>query len=158
MEGIVRILFATTFVSIFCYLIIYYFTMTSGNGGEYWGFDGYTDAPEAAIRSFDAGDFRLLGYAFENELGKMTREVPYVDRCGTPASSTDSSYRMNTLAAKPGYGSIDKARRFAVQYNRIMIYLLQESQNPMCRERVPEKVPPDKSMLWPLISVVRRHT
>jgi hypothetical protein len=146
MERIVRILFATTFVSIFCYLIIYYFAVTSGNGGEYWGFDGYTDAPEAAARSFDAGDYRLLGYAFESELGQKTREVPYAERCFNQPSSPAHTYRMNTLAAKAGYRSIDKARNYAIRYNRAMVFLLEETEKVSCDEEEPTNVPPNKSM------------
>jgi hypothetical protein len=44
MISIARLLFAVTVVLMFALLLIFYSFGYAGNGGEYWGFDGYIDA------------------------------------------------------------------------------------------------------------------
>jgi hypothetical protein len=48
MISIAGLLFAVTVVLMFALLLIFYSFGCAGNGGEYWGFDGYIDAREAA--------------------------------------------------------------------------------------------------------------
>ena len=62
MEQIARQLFAVTAVSIFCYVIIFAFIDSAGNGGEYWGYDGQTEPRIVARRSYESEEFVLLAY------------------------------------------------------------------------------------------------
>lgn len=60
MEQIAKLLFATTVVTIFMYLLVFYSVGQAGNGGEYWGFDGAIAPERAAWQSFENGDYRFL--------------------------------------------------------------------------------------------------
>ena len=81
MEQIAKLLFATTALSIFAYILIFASVGLAGNGGEYWGFSGLEEPYKAARHSFEAGDHRMLRVDLPTSSGKRHVAVPIDAYC-----------------------------------------------------------------------------
>ena len=138
MVQIARLLFATTFVSIFRYLIVYLFIAGAGNGGEYWGFDGHIEPYRAASQAYDAGDLRFLGYDLADEFGQRVRRIPVYSACDNHPYGPEDFYRMNDPEARHGKDSVRLANAFAHRYNDTLAYILDTEMNLICKKFVYE--------------------
>lgn len=136
MEQIVKLLFATTALSIFVYIFIFASVGLAGNGGEYWGFTGVEEPFDAAQRTFDAGDHRLLRIDLPSSTGGRFVDVPLGAYCdGEPFGADLPSH---TSSGKPLHGvdSIRLANEFAYYYNSAMARLLIDELQEQCDLRM----------------------
>ncbi|MDX1405687.1 MAG: hypothetical protein R3192_14165 [Woeseiaceae bacterium] len=120
MERIAKLLFALTIVTIFSLVLTFSFVHFSGNGGEYWGFDGIEEPWKAASRSFESGDYRLLAFDLENSHGVRTKEFPDLIQCENLPKGMGTTVRMNQVQSQHGHDSIHLASTFAHKYNLAM--------------------------------------
>jgi hypothetical protein len=132
MVRIVKLLFATTLLSIFSYVLIFTSTTGAGNGGEYWGYNGTLSAVDAAKQSFDARDFRYLQVDITNSMGKRFRQVPMASRCRNHPLGQELVTRKSANESIHGYDSIKLATSFAEEFNNRMNSLLELEFNICC--------------------------
>jgi len=132
MEQIARLLFATTFLSIFCYLLFFSSIGQAGNGGEYWGFDGYVEPWAAADVSFEKRDYRFLQVAIRNPMGGITHEAPAYQGCDNHPFGKENALRPSSNEPIHGVDSVRLATKFAHRYNQSMTWLLAEKMNRRC--------------------------
>lgn len=132
MEQIVKLLFATTLLSIFAYLLIFTSVGQAGNGGEYWGFDGSVQPFVAAGRSFDAGDYRYLEVDLTDPLGNRVRVTPMYWRCDNHPSGSNNGSRPTLREPMHGGDSVRLATDFALEFNNQLNSLMQSELNICC--------------------------
>ena len=133
MEWIARILFATTVVSIFSYLLIFYSVGLAGNGGEYWNLDPDEDPRRAARTSFENGDRRLLKINIESELGHRVTSVPIRAYCDERPLGGDMAHRVSSSEPIHGADSTRLATEYAHAYNNMMAKLNAEALKLPCK-------------------------
>ena len=132
MEQIAKLLFATTFLSIFCYLLFFSSMGQAGNGGEYWGFDGYIEPRKAAEISFDKEDYRFLQVSIRNPFGGITRDAPAFQDCENYPLGRENGLRPSSEEQIHGGDSVRLATSFARRYNQSMTWLLADQMNQRC--------------------------
>ena len=132
MEQITKLLFATTFLSIFCYLLLFSSMGQAGNGGEYWGFDGYVEPWKAADTSFDKRDYRFLQVVIRNPLGGITRDAPAHQGCDNHPFGKENALRLSSEEPVHGTDSVRLATNFARRYNESMMWRLAEMMDNRC--------------------------
>ena len=132
MERIAKLLFAVTALSIFCYLIIFSSMSITGNGGEYWGFDGRIEPHRAASRSFSSGNYHLLAVDMEKSLGGRVRIMPTQITCSSFSGTMETTIRLNQIQAIHAQDSVRLATDFAQAYNRHMYSLLRTEFGYKC--------------------------
>lgn len=137
-EQIAKLLFATTLLSIFCYLLFFSSMGRAGNGGEYWGFNGYMEPWEAADESFQHRDYRFLEVNLRNPLGGMTRVAPAYQGCDNHPFGKDNALRSSSVEPIHGGDSEKLATSFARQYNQSMTWLLADQMDYRCELWVEE--------------------
>ena len=137
MERISKLLFVTTALFLFCVALIFSMTFYSGNGGEYWGYDGIIEPAHAAKQSFEAGEMRFLAYELEPLFGGTELGSPNAYRCDFHPEFENGHIRFNRIKAKHGYDSVQKANSFANSYNNMMAVLVSREEKYWC-----EKVSP----------------
>ncbi len=135
MEQFAKLLFATTVITIFALIVMFFFVDLPGNGGQYWGYDGHDEAYVAASRAFDSGDYRFLAIDLRDSLGKRIQEIPYIDHCDNHPNKFDEIARVNLIDAMHGVDSIKKANEFARVYNRELAGLLNGEKDAECQLR-----------------------
>lgn len=129
---ITQLLFATTFLWIFCVVLGFAFNATAGNGGEYWGFNGYVEPWRAAQIAFDAGDRRFLAYELNTVFAGSERGHPNAYRCDFHVLTPEGHLRFNVIAARHGYDSIRIAHAFAHEFNYILAILIRDAEDAWC--------------------------
>jgi hypothetical protein len=132
MEQIAKLLFATTIVSIFCYLLFFSSIGQAGNGGEYWGFDGFTEPWKAAQISYDKRDYRFLQVNFRNPFGRVVREAPAYQGCDNHPFGKQNDLRPSSESQIHGSDSTRIATLFAKRYNESMSWLLADQMSHRC--------------------------
>ena len=133
MEQIAKLLFATTLLSIFAYLLIFSSMSVVGNGGEYWGYDGYTEPWRAAGDSFEKGDYRFLKIKLPNANGILLNEVPGIYRCDNHPFGGDNFSRSGLSTPIHGVDSVRLATDFAYEYNLRMASLMEHELGLVCQ-------------------------
>ena len=136
MEQIAKLLFATTFLTIFCYLLFFSSMGHAGNGGEYWGFSGYDEPYDAARASFDKRDYRFLQLDIVDQFGIRERDAPAYQRCDNHPFGSDNALRLSSSDPMHGADSVRLATNFARRYNQIMTWQLADMMNGRCEEWV----------------------
>ena len=132
MEQSTKLLFATTFLSIFCYLLFFSSIGQAGNGGEYWGFDGYVEPWEAADTSFDKRDYQFLQVAIRNPFGEITRDAPAYQECDNHPFGKENALRPSSEEPIHGADSVRLATNFARRYNESMTLRLADKMENRC--------------------------
>ena len=132
MEQITKLLFAATFLSIFCYLLFFSSMGQAGNGGEYWGFDGYVEPWKAAEMSFDKRDYRFLQVAIRDPFGGITLEAPAYQGCDNHPLGKEYALRPSSEEPIHGVDSVRLAADFARRYNQSMMWRLADMMNNRC--------------------------
>ena len=132
MERIVKLLFATTLLSIFAYVLIFTSLSRAGNGGEYWGFDGYIEPRPAALKSYEAGDYRFLTVDIRESGVSPQILTPNSVQCFVRSSKQNIQTRRAVVNATDGDSSRRFAWRFADEYNDTMTELLYADRNIDC--------------------------
>lgn len=132
MEQIAKLLFAATFLSIFSYLLFFSSIGQAGNGGEYWGFDGYVEPWKAADMSFKKRDYRFLQVAIRDPLGGITRDAPAYQGCDNHPFGKENALRPSLNEPIHGVDSIRLATNFARRYNQSMMGRLADMMNNRC--------------------------
>lgn len=131
-EHVFKLLFATTVVSIFSYLLFFVAIGQAGNGGEYWGFNGYENPHDAAERTFESGDHRLLKVDISTALGKRITAVPIAAFCNDVPFGRDLPSRPSIDELIHGADSVRLATEFAHRYNNIIAFLVSDQMQPPC--------------------------
>lgn len=150
-ERVINLLFATTIVSIFSYLLFFVAIGQAGNGGEYWGFSGYEDPYDAARRTFDSGDHRLLKVDISTALGKRVTDVPIAAFCDGFPFGRDLPSRPSTNELIHGADSVRLATEFAHRYNNMIAIFVGDELQPPChvqRSRYRTNVYPRMEQDW----------
>lgn len=132
MEQIAKLLFATTLLSIFTYILFFSSMTHSGNGGEYWGFNGVIEPNEAARISFENRDYRFLAVNIDYEQFTRHTMSPEYQLCSNhPFGAANSLHQSST---EPLHNRQSKylATNFASRYNEIMLDRLAEQMNYYC--------------------------
>lgn len=132
MEQIGKLVFATVFLSIFSYLLFFSSMGQAGNGGEYWGFSGYTEPRQAAAVSFDEGDYRFLEVTLIDEYGNLYQDAPAYQRCDNHPLGADNALHASATEPIHGLDSTRLAAAFARGYNQEMTWLLRDKMNQRC--------------------------
>lgn len=132
MEQITKLLFAATFLSIFCYLLFFSSMGQAGNGGEYWGFDGYVEPWKAAEKSFEKQDYRFLQVAIRDPYGEIVREAPAYQGCDNHPGGKENALRPSSEEPIHGVDSVRLATNFARTYNQSMMWQLADMMNNRC--------------------------
>ena len=140
MEQIAKLLFATTVVTIFMYLLVYMSVGQAGNGGEYWGFDGSVSPERAAGQSYAQGDYRFLEVFLEvgtvGDNGMPRRRAPNAQRCDNHPFGAEHSLRSSSTEPLHGADSWRLAVQFAGRYNWIMTLRLMDTMDGRCEQWV----------------------
>lgn len=131
-ERVINLLFATTVVSVFSYLLFFVAISQAGNGGEYWGFSGYEDPYDAARRTFDSGDHRLLKVDISTALGKHVTDVPIAAFCDGLPFGSDLPSRPSINELVHGADSVRLATEFAHRYNNMIAIFVGDEMQPPC--------------------------
>ena len=121
---ITSLLFATTLVTFFAYILIFVSVGQAGNGGEYWGYDGFEGANSAAIDAFDSRDYRFLHVKFNDVSSGSVDLIPGVKECEQHPFGPDSHLRPPIAAPMHGMDSVRLASKFARRFNFRMATLL----------------------------------
>lgn len=138
MERIAKLLFAAIFLSIFSYIMVFSFVSMSGNGGEYWGFDGYVEPYVAASRAFDAGDTRFLKVDLVESNGNRLDNIPHVGACENHPFGVLNAFRPTIVGPMHDRDSIPLARKFALAYNSQMEWRLRNEKYFVCKRAAAE--------------------
>ncbi|MEM7430541.1 MAG: hypothetical protein AAF351_01250 [Pseudomonadota bacterium] len=132
-ERVINLLFATTLIVIFSYLLAFVaLGQAVGNGGEYWGFDGNERARDAAERMLARGDQRLLRIDITDPLDNRLQETPIETYCGGSLFGTDLPIRIGTTTPLHGRDSFKKAGDFAFEYNNTVAWELGTAEGRQC--------------------------
>lgn len=131
-EQIAKLLFATTLLALFCYLLFFSAAGHTGNGGEYWGFDGYVEPWDAAQNSFDKRDYRFLQVTLRNSFGGIARDIPAYQGCDNHPFGKENALRPSSEKPIHGSDSVKLATSFARRFNQSMIWLLADQLNHRC--------------------------
>ena len=138
MERIAKLLFATTVVTIFAYLLVFTSLGQSGSGGEYFGFDGTETPWEAARNSFGNGDYRFLEVNVVNVDGIRIRQAPAYQRCDNHPYGANNHLRTGSEEPVHGADSGRLATDFARQFNQEMTTQLSIQMGGRCEIRSQE--------------------
>ncbi len=127
-----RLLFATTALLIFCYLLFWYAFSDVPTGGEYWGI--HVDRFPSAIARGDYHDGRvsLLGIKTRSPLGTRYAGTPGVAECAGDVPESKVKVRWVDFGLLEEPGEAMQAARFAILYNRQMILLLNHDRDAQC--------------------------
>jgi len=104
----------------------------AGNGGEYWGFNGYEEPYDAAKRRADAGDRRLLQVDLSTPLGKRVTDIPISVFCDDLPFGRDLPSRPGTDELIHGADSVRLATEFALRYNNVIVFFTVDELPPTC--------------------------
>ena len=129
---IVNLLFATTLVTFFAYILFYVAVGQAGNGGEYWGYDGLEEPYAAAIDAFNSRDYRFLHVRFNDTRSGHVDLIPGVKACSEHPFAPENHLRLPLLSPMHGPDSVKLATRFARRFNSRMASLLYYDQNVDC--------------------------
>ena len=132
MINIARLLFAATVVLIFALLLIFYSFGYAGNGGEYWGFDGYIDARQAARNSFEEGEMRFLKVDMTDATGKRLQFLPGIVECDVHPLGSHNISRNSGASPLHGPDSASLATDFARTFNFELVELLMKNGLAEC--------------------------
>jgi len=132
MEQIVKLLFATTLLAIFAYILIFTSLGRAGNGGEYWGFDGRLSVADAAQITFESGDHRFLEVRLHQPLEPQNDYVPGVAYCGPEYHEPGLPKRPSVSEPIHGQDSPRLADEFARSFNIAMAEMLNENYDAEC--------------------------
>lgn len=132
MEKIVKLLFATTLLTIFAYILIFASVGLAGNGGEYWGYDGNDDPTVLAGQEFEGGDYRFLMLDFDNLESGTIASVPAIESCRNHPLEPHNYARPTQIESKHGQDSYRLAYSFARTYNSSMAFRLNEKFAAEC--------------------------
>jgi len=136
MVRIVQLLFAATLLAIFSYQLIFTSFSRSGNGGEYWGFDGHIEPRVASQESYNAADYRFLAVEMR-EPGAITHEyTPWAIECLHRSSGQRVQIRQAVANTEVGDRKPHIAWRFADVYNEEMRELLSNDSNFDCEQPI----------------------
>ena len=136
MVRIVQLLFAATLLAIFSYLLIFTSLSRSGNGGEYWGFDGHIEPRVASQESYDAGDYRFLAVEMR-EPGAITHVyTPRATECLRRSSGQRVQIRQAVVNTEVGDRKPHIAWGFADEYNEEMRELLSTDWSFDCEQPI----------------------
>ena len=124
MEQIVKLLTAAIIVTVFGLVLTFAFVDFSNNGGEYWGFDGHTEASVVAANSFEAGDYRYLYVKVKKPLGDTVHGGPYRIGCNFLDPSAEDYYRVGDYNFEGSVDSVKAVFAFAALYNQHLSQLL----------------------------------
>ena len=98
-------------------------TTLSQNGGGAWGLDDSISAAEAAEKSFENGDFRLLGIRLTN-LNRPRQQLILGASCW-PESLNTIEYEVNfAIQREPERGAHTMRAEYARRYNSRMASML----------------------------------
>jgi len=124
MEQIAKLLFAATLLSVFSYLLFFSSMTHSGNGGEYWGYNGIVKPSESAKLSFENRDYRFLVVNLSSDT--RTRQILGQEYrvCENHPFGAENSLRLSSVEPLHNTQSFNLARNFAAQYNEDMMNLL----------------------------------
>ena len=139
-EQIATLLFATTLVTIFSYLLAFYAFSSAGNGGRYWGFDGRIEAQAAAELRYTSGDRRFLAYEFSGPIAGRQRGFDGVYRCDFHDHAPRAHLRLNEIDGRHGADSVSKAASFAREYNDALRALLAAERRYWCEPWTPPQL------------------
>ena len=128
-----NLLFATTIVTFFAYISVYVAIGQAGNGGEYWGWDGFEQPHMAAVNSFDTGDYRFLQLRFSGSQTGHVNIVPGIAGCERHPLSPETRLRPSTSEPMHGDDSVRLARQFAHRYNSRMGLFLNYEFDAGCK-------------------------
>ena len=117
---IVNLLFATTVVTFFAYILFFVAVGQAGNGGEYWGLSGLEEPHVAAADAFDSRDYRFLRVKFSGLRTGNVDLVPGVVKCERHPFGRDNHLRPSIVDPMHGEDSVRLARAFAHRYNSRM--------------------------------------
>ena len=95
---VARLLFAATVLALSTYMLIFTSVRQGGDGGEYWGYDGYEESNVLAVTSFERRDYRF------SALGKD--HVPAILDCENHLFGTEYLARLTTRSELHGGDSI----------------------------------------------------
>ncbi len=132
MENISKLLFATTLLTIFAYLLAYVSSGLAGNGGEYWGFDGQTYPYVEANDSFDAGEYILLELDILDPLGKRIRITPNPISCASVVGTTSTATRRYKSEKNHSTQSVQSLQAYLSHFNRTMSGLMLDDFGHAC--------------------------
>ncbi len=107
----------------------------AGNGGEYWGFNGYEEPYYAARRTADSGDRRLLKVDLSIPLGKRITRIPLSVFCDDLPFGRDLPSRPSTDELIHGADSVRLATEFAHRYNNMIVFIASDELPPTCNIR-----------------------
>ncbi len=129
---IVNLLFATTIVTFFAYVLFFVGIGQAGNGGEYWGFSGLQEPHRAAADAFESRDYRFLRVKFSGLRTGDVDLVPGVLECERHPFGPDNQHRVPTADPMHGADSVRLAKTFAHRYNWRMARRLNSELGANC--------------------------
>ena len=133
MEQIAKLLFAATILTIFVYLLFFYSIGYAGNGGEYWGFDGYIEPWKAAQDSFEHNETRFLEINLLDANGNLVQYVPLIPACENHPFGGQNFSRPSITEPLHGLDSIRLATEFARRFNSSMASNLEVELGIRCQ-------------------------
>ena len=129
---IVNLLFATTIVTFFAYILFFVGIGQAGNGGEYWGLNALEEPHIAAADAFDSRDYRFLRVKFSSLRAGNVDLVPGVMECERHPFGPNNHLRLPIADPMHGEDSVRLARTFAHRYNSRMAMLLNFELDANC--------------------------
>lgn len=130
---IVNLLFATTVVTFFAYILFFVGIGQAGNGGEYWGFNGLEEPHKAAADAFESRDYRFLHVRFSGLRTGNVDLVPGVLQCERHPFGPDNYLRPPVADLMHGDDSVRLATTYAHRYNSRMAMLLNFELDANCK-------------------------
>ncbi len=144
MEKIARLLFATAFLTIFSYLLFFSSMSHSGNGGEYWGYNGIVEPDKAARLSYENRDYRFLAVNLDVQfLPRLYRDQREYKICENHPFGATNSLRSSSAEGLHNRESYSLAMHFARQYNLAMERYLAKQMGFRCEELAEEQASPN---------------
>ena len=132
MEQIVKLLFASTLLAIFSYILIFSSIGQAGNGGEYWGYDGFEEPYSAAIDAYDSKDYRFLLVNFPNAAYTRSNFIPAIKDCVNHPFGMNHSPRPILIERMHGEDSMRLAHSFAHSFNLRLADLMNDELDAQC--------------------------
>ena len=129
---IVNLLFAITLVTFFAYILFFVGIGQAGNGGEYWGLNGWEEPHIAAVEAFESRDYRFLHVKFSGLPTGNVDIVPGVLECERHPFAPNNHLRPPMASPMHGDDSVRLARDFAHRYNSRMAMLLNFELDANC--------------------------
>lgn len=142
MEQIAKLLFATTLLSIFSYLLFFWTMAHSGNGGEYWNYNGIVHPTDAARASYENRDYRFLVVNLSRS--PIHWSEPEYRVCRNHPFGAENSLRVGSSEPRHNKESYQLAMQFAAQYNHTMERLLSKQMGYRCEGKIEEPSSPDR--------------